>query len=106
MVAKALKRGEAAVRDYGRLLKRKVGRLGCEPVLSSTYVLRERALASPIHLVALLEPRHFLADRLDTPGHVRARHTNPGCAQPETSDAHHVGHSGHEMPGAPIDAGR
>jgi len=61
MVAKALKRGEAAVRDYGGLLERKLAGLGASRSSRAHSAPRNEPWASPIHLVALLEPRHFLA---------------------------------------------
>ena len=105
-VAKRLE-GGAGGGGYGcRLLEGEVRRLERERVFSGGCVLGKGAVAGAEDLVAGLEPRHVLADRLDGAGDIHAPNTSLGCAEPEAHDAHQVRLPGHHVPVADVDAGR
>ena len=73
---------------------------------ASAGVLGEGALADAEHLVARPEPGHVRADRLDDPGQVHARDGDLGRAHPEAHEADRIRQAGHDVPDAPVDAGR
>jgi hypothetical protein len=90
------------------LLEAEVCRLGREVVLASAGVLGEGAVAPAEHLITGPEPGHLGADRLDAPGDVHAQHGDLGLAQPQRrhNDADQVRQAGHDVPVAPMQAGR
>ena len=107
VVADGLQGGEAGDRDGGGLLEGEVRRLGRELVRAGAGVLGEGALADAEHLVA--RPRTVVtsAPTASTrPASSRPRTAVLRRAQPEAGEADRVGQAGHEVPGAPVDAGR
>src|SRR5439155_5015383 len=73
LVAKTLQRSECRHRYRRRLLERDVGRFQHDAISSRRHVLRECARSPAEDLVAWLELRHALADRLDGPSEIDAK---------------------------------
>ena len=106
LVAHRLQGGEPGHGDRCRLLERQVGRLGREPSRHGHGVLRERAVARAVDVVARGELGDVRADGLDGARHAAARVRGLGAAQAEARGADRVGEAGHDVPRAPVDAGR
>ena len=80
--------------------------LGASLSSRARRVLGERALADAEHLIAGPETGHVLADRLHHPGHVHAWNRILGRSKTKAREAYQVRQAHHEMPDAPIHAGR
>jgi hypothetical protein len=96
-VAQSLERGGAGGGNGRRLLEGEVRRLGRNLVRSSGRVLGEGAVAGAEHLIARLEPRHILADRLDATCDILAPNADFGTAEPR-GHADQVGKARHDVP--------
>jgi hypothetical protein len=105
-VADRLQGGKAGNRDGRGLLEGEVPRFGRQLVRPGARVLGEGALGDAEHLVAHRQRRHGRADRLDAPGDLTAPHPGLGGADSVAREAHRVGQAGHEVPDAPVHAGR
>ncbi len=103
-VAQSLE-GSAGGGGYScRALEGEICRLEREHVLSGKCVLGKGAGAGTEDLVAGLELRHVLADRLDHPCDINTPNTRFGRAEPEADDAHQVGLPGHNVPVTDVEA--
>ena len=80
--------------------------LGASMSARAQCVLGEGAVAGAEDLVARLELRHVLADRLDRPRDIHAPNASLGRAEPEAHDAHQVGLARHHVPVTDMDASR
>ena len=105
-VTHTLQRGDPGDGDRRRLLEGEVCRLAGEQSHLSDGILGEGAVTGAVDLVARLELGHVSADGLDRAGQTPARVERLGPAEPEAHDAHEVGQASHQVPGAPIHAGR
>ena len=96
--------GHPGDRHGGGLLEGEVRRFARQLVLARGGELGERALADTEHLVTGLEARDLTADRNHHTRHVEAGNRVLGRAQAD-HQACGIGHTGHQMPGAPVEAG-
>ena len=105
-VAQRLQRGDGGDGHGGGLLEAQVRRHPRELVRFRRGVLGERSAARAEHRLARFEPRHVRADRLDDAGQLRAQSGDLRPAQPVAGDPDQVGQPGHDVPRAPVQAGR
>jgi hypothetical protein len=98
LIAKTLE-GDECGGGYGRgLFKREVVRLRRQRVFGNRHILGIGSAVVPLmaidalaeYLVTWLKPRHVLANRLNTPSHIRSRNTVPWFEQPGPHDAEDV----------------
>ena len=90
----------------GGLLEAQVRRHARELVRFRGGVLGERSPACPEHRLARFESRHLRTDRLDDPGQLRTQPGDLRPAQPVAGGPEQVGQAGHDVPRAPVQAGR
>ena len=106
MVAEGLQGGDGGDGHGGGLLVGQVRRHPRELVRSRRGVLGERGVARPEHRVAGLKRGNLLADGVDGSGELRAESGGLGSAQAVAGHADQVGQPGHDVPRAPVQAGR
>ncbi len=87
VVAHSLQRGERRDRNGSSLLEGEIHRLGCELAGPDADVLRERAVADAVHLVALRETSHVVADGFDRSGEAPPRVGVLPLAEPKTGSS-------------------
>ena len=96
----------AEIGHGGGLLEAQVRRHPRELVRFRRGVLGERSTARAEHRLARFEPRHVGADRLDDPGQLRTQSGDLRPAQPVAGGPEQVGQPSHDVPRAPVQAGR